>query len=62
MMQRVRKGALSLGTEWSGHDVGNSRISKDLKQGMEINEIKWEYVGQVRENMGCTFQRREGIF
>lgn len=40
MMQRVRKGALSLGTEWSGHDVGNSRISKDLKQGMEINEIK----------------------
>lgn len=43
-------------------DVGGGRVSKGSRQGMEINEIKWEYVGQIRENKGRAFQRGEGIF
>ena len=36
-------------------------ISKDLKEGMERNEITWEYVGQTRDDEVCAFHRGEGI-
>lgn len=56
--ERLERGFLSLGAEGGRHD-GGRRISKNLKEGKEINEIKWEYVGQIREKYRMYLPKRE---